>query len=109
MVSVRPEAAKSSSAVYWKPKTAEQAVRRKDLESDDDVDLLIELLVSQSDAAELPEKFSPLFSTLFYFMNSLRDAEILCTDCVLSQFTVSTHTHTHISQCHIRMKCIRPP
>lgn len=70
MVSAKPEALKSSSAVYHKPTTGKQAVSCKDLESNSNVDLLIELLASQSDAAWLPEKFSLLFSALLYSVKS---------------------------------------
>lgn len=51
MVSAKPKALKSFSAVYHKPTTGKRAVSCNNLESDSDVDLLIELLASQSDAS----------------------------------------------------------
>lgn len=80
----------SSSAVYHKPTTGKQAVSYKDLETEVDVDLLIELLARESDAARLPEKFSLLFSNLLFFY------EASLTDTEISAQTVHIHSpHTH--------------
>lgn len=97
---------KPCSAVYHKPATGREAVSCKDFDLDSNVDLQIELLASQSEAARLTESFSLLFSLLLFFCEASLQRFLHRTG---SRHTHRQHKYTQVLQCHIRMKCIRPP